>query len=341
MGAAVPPHPARPKGAFAAAWVDVDNDGLLDLVAMSASGTADHPAQRGPRLGRPVDERPAGFPPIRCDPRGGTSPPGTSTVTATPISSSRLGGSDPYHRNDGGNRHVALGRAHGPRQQSQRDWIEGGVARRQPARASRNVERHTRCRARRSRLRARRPPAADVVRVLWPAGILQAEIPRLQGPQAPSAPAATAARKLALTELDRKPSSCPYLYTWNGERVRVHHRFHGRRRDGLPARARCRQHARPEEYTRIAGERLRARDGRYELRVTNELEEALFVDRLELLAIDHPQTSRSIRAKGWSSRHSRRSSCTAARRRRRRASMDDDGRDVLDRVRDLDRRFSG
>ncbi len=28
---------------------------------------------------------------------------------------------------------------------------------------------------------------------------------------------------------------------------------------------------------------------RYEIRVTNELEEALFADRLQLIAVDHPQ----------------------------------------------------
>ena len=46
---------------------------------------------------------------------------------------------------------------------------------------------------------------ADVVRVLWPAGILQAE--------ADAPPNGD-----SITELDRKPSSCPFLYTWNGSR---------------------------------------------------------------------------------------------------------------------------
>src|SRR5262249_58310568 len=44
----------------------------------------------------------------------------------------------------------------------------------------------------------------------------------------------------------------------------------------------------PDEYVRIRADQLRPRDGSYELRVTNELEEAVFVDRLQLLAVTHP-----------------------------------------------------
>jgi hypothetical protein len=43
-----------------------------------------------------------------------------------------------------------------------------------------------------------------------------------------------------------------------------------------------------DEYVRIRGDQLRPRNGRYDLRVTNELEETLFVDRLQLLAVTHP-----------------------------------------------------
>ncbi len=42
------------------------------------------------------------------------------------------------------------------------------------------------------------------------------------------------------------------------------------------------------EYVRVAPGRLRPRNGFYELRVTNELEEVLYLDRLRLLAVDHP-----------------------------------------------------
>ena len=120
-----------------------------------------------------------------------------------------------------------------------------------------------------------RRPAADVVRVLWPSGVLQAET-------------VAAGQDTTIEELDRKPSSCPLLYTWNGERFEFVTDFMGGGELGLwhpPGHAAPPD---PLEYVRIRGDQLRAKDGRYEIRVTNELEETLFVDRLQLLSVAHP-----------------------------------------------------
>ena len=52
------------------------------------------------------------------------------------------------------------------------------------------------------------------------------------------------------------------------------------------------EHARtPTSTSASAAISCSSRDGRYELRITNELEEALFVDRVQLVAVDHPAAS--------------------------------------------------
>ncbi|MEJ7711842.1 MAG: hypothetical protein WKF84_18725 [Pyrinomonadaceae bacterium] len=56
----------------------------------------------------------------------------------------------------------------------------------------------------------------DAVRVLWPAGIIQAETEIT--PVGKPGEAVAASQSLNVIEVDRKPSSCPFLYTWNGER---------------------------------------------------------------------------------------------------------------------------
>lgn len=122
----------------------------------------------------------------------------------------------------------------------------------------------------------------DVIRVLWPAGIVQAE---------PVAAAAMNDRSLTVVELDRKPSSCPYLYTWNGERFEFITDFLGGGEMGYQAAPGVYSTPDPEEFVRIPGNRLRPRDGRLELRVTNELEETLFLDHLSLIAVDHPAST--------------------------------------------------
>ncbi|MEO5818864.1 MAG: FG-GAP-like repeat-containing protein [Vicinamibacteraceae bacterium] len=132
--------------------------------------------------------------------------------------------------------------------------------------------------------------AADVVRVLWPAGIVQAELPPADASTAGTggSPGVVPHGTMLFTELDRKPSSCPYLFTWNGERFEFITDFMGGGEMGYQHAPGVIGQPDPEEFTRIDGTRLVPRDGRYELRITNELEETLFLDRARLIVVDHP-----------------------------------------------------
>ncbi|HEX9189216.1 MAG TPA: CRTAC1 family protein, partial [Vicinamibacteria bacterium] len=127
-----------------------------------------------------------------------------------------------------------------------------------------------------------RREAPDAVRIIWVSGIVQTET------ETGGAPASGRRTALAVSELDRKPSSCPYLYAWNGERFEFLTDFLGAGEMGYYVAPGVRSDPDPVEYVRIAPGRLAPREGRYELRVTNELEEVLYLDRLRLLAIDHP-----------------------------------------------------
>ncbi len=133
-------------------------------------------------------------------------------------------------------------------------------------------------------------PSADAVRVLWPSGILQSETLPVSPPppSSPAPPAPPASPALVIEELDRKPSSCPFLFTWNGERFEFVTDFLGAGEMGYWEAPGVRSVPDPIEYVRIRGEQLRPRNGRLELRMTNELEETLFLDRVQLLAVAHP-----------------------------------------------------
>jgi lipoprotein NlpI len=125
--------------------------------------------------------------------------------------------------------------------------------------------------------------APDTVRVIWVSGIVQTET---EFPEATTEATRTATH---LLELDRKPSSCPYLYAWDGERFAFVTDFLGAGEMGYWVAPGVRSHPDPVEYVRLAPDQLQARDGRYELRVTNELEEVLYLDEVRLLAVEHPK----------------------------------------------------
>jgi Tfp pilus assembly protein PilF len=337
--------PAGASDARAAQFVDYDNDGLLDLFLLTA---------RGPRLFRNV-----GRDWVDVTTQAIPAPMGTSLAAATSLATGDLNGD--------GRVDIA---AESPAGLT--IWHNAGTSRSQSLRvnlASRVSNRSAigaRIEMRAGSLRqqyetyaATPAPApadiifglgdragSDVVRVLWPSGILQAETGATPGRASSggsrgSGRGSTGVLKgvLNIEELDRKPSSCPYLYTWNGERFEFITDFLGGGEMGYWLAPGSRNTPDPVEYVRIDGDRLRARNGRYELRITNELEESLFLDRVQLVAVAHPRDVDIYPNEGlvpeerpftlYSSRHPQPPL----------AASDDQGRDVLDRIARLDRRY--
>ncbi len=165
---------------------------------------------------------------------------------------------------------------------------------------------------------------ADAVRVIWPSGTMQAEAPKAK------------ATAMKIVELDRKPSSCPYLYAWNGSRFEFITDFMGGGEMGYRFPNGEWNMPDPTEYVRLTEEQLRAKDGRYELRVTNELEELLFIDRLRLAAIDHPSSVEIHPNEGMVSKPPPFRMLAATNVRTPRSAVDEAGRDVADLIARID-----
>lgn len=119
--------------------------------------------------------------------------------------------------------------------------------------------------------------SAAVVRITWPNGIIQneLEVPAggLLGP---------------VTEVERLEGSCPLLYTWDGERWRFINEVLGVAPLGMPLGVDAIHPADFDEYVPVPGEALAERDGFYELRFTEELREAGYLDAIRLIALDRP-----------------------------------------------------
>src|SRR6185369_5646432 len=95
----------------------------------------------------------------------------------------------------------------------------------------------------------------------------------------------------------------------------------------------------PVEYVRIRGDQLKERNGRYELRVTNELEEALFVDQFYLIAVDHPDDVDVYPNEGMTDPPKPYKLFTTQGARPPLSATDNHGSDMLDRISQLDRRY--
>ncbi len=94
---------------------------------------------------------------------------------------------------------------------------------------------------------------------------------------------------LLALEATLQEGSCPYLYAWDGERFRFVTDFLGAAPLGLPLAERRYIDADPEEMVWIGDETMfRPRDGGFEVRITEELREVLYLDEARLAVVDHP-----------------------------------------------------
>ena len=94
-------------------------------------------------------------------------------------------------------------------------------------------------------------------------------------------------RLLAL-EMTIQEGSCPYLYAWDGKRFRFVTDILGAAPLGLPMAEGRHIEADPEELVWIGSEQtFFPRDGNYELQITEELREVLYLDEAKLVVVDH------------------------------------------------------
>ena len=116
--------------------------------------------------------------------------------------------------------------------------------------------------------------SVEFVRILWPSGVRQTEL------------AAAADQTLELTELNRKGTSCPILYAWDGQQYRFVTDILGGGIIGyLTAPG---QYYAPDTDEYVPLGPLAPKDGRYVVQIANQLEEIIYLDAVHLLAVDHP-----------------------------------------------------
>src|SRR5262245_8515978 len=118
--------------------------------------------------------------------------------------------------------------------------------------------------------------AVDSLQLLWPSGVLQSEL------------SVKASATNPFEELDRKGTSCPILYAWNGSRYEFVTDFLGGCAIGAREPGDTWSYPDSDEYVRVTGDQLKERDGVYSVLMNNQLEEVIYFDAVKLLAVDHP-----------------------------------------------------
>ncbi|MGA3081561.1 MAG: FG-GAP-like repeat-containing protein [Terracidiphilus sp.] len=117
----------------------------------------------------------------------------------------------------------------------------------------------------------------DLLRILWPTGVLQDEI------DLPHQPV------IAMKEADRRGSSCPVLFAWDGHKYKLVTDVIGAAVVGHWFTPTRRNTPNPGEWIKVDGDKVAAVNGRLSLRFMEPMEEVNYIDQLRLVAVDHPE----------------------------------------------------
>ena len=122
----------------------------------------------------------------------------------------------------------------------------------------------------------------DITRMLWPTGVPQDEI---------EPASATASKTLEITELDRRGSSCPVLFAWDGSKYDFVTDTIGAAVIGHWISPTARNIPDPDEWIKVEGSQLKPNHGFLSLRLGEPMEEVNYIDQTRLVAVDHPKDS--------------------------------------------------
>jgi len=119
-----------------------------------------------------------------------------------------------------------------------------------------------------------RYPKVDWLRIMWPDAVLQAELELAAG------------QVMTITELQRKVSSCPHLFAWDGSHFEFISDFGGM--GGIGYLTAPNVYAKPDPTEYLPVPNLKPRDGEYIFQVLEPIEEVVYFDEAKLIAVDHP-----------------------------------------------------
>ena len=121
----------------------------------------------------------------------------------------------------------------------------------------------------------------DALRIIWPNGVPQTVVDPM--------------RKQRVLEEEQLKGSCPFLFTWNGTKFEFQKDMLWRSALGIPVAIHGKDttyaYSEPsKEYLLIPGEKLQPKNGLYTIKITEELWEAVYFDKANLIAVDHPDS---------------------------------------------------